>query len=275
MTEAAVRDQPVEVQPLAGKRGRSTIDFPYASLDDAVELAKSVHKLGGNQCRLESLAADLGHKTADSGGFRQKLSAAHIFGLTALSQGIVTLSTLGSRIVDPQQEKAARVEAFLKVPLYNSIYEQFKGGALPPAQGLEAAMVALGVVSTQKDKARQAFQKSAKEAGFFTYGNTRLVYPALSPADLKASQDSNGDSAKENPAVNGKGSNGNDGGGGDNQSLIDGLIRVLPKAGAPFPLEAQRRWLQTAAANFAYAYNSVDETRYIKVTIESELSSAN
>jgi hypothetical protein len=251
------------------ERVLSTIDFPYGSLDDAITVVKAVHKLGGNECRLDSLAAELGHDTVKSGGFRQKLSTAHTFGLTALSQGIVTLSTLGARIIDPEQERLARVEAFLRVPLYNSLYEDFKNTQLPPNQGLETKMVSLGVAAKQSDKARQAFQRSAKEAGFFAYGTTKLVYPALGAAgaSFKAK-----DSDSHGSEPNGKPGNSGSGGGGDdgNQSLIDGLIKVLPKAGQSWPLEAQRKWLQTAAANFAYAYNGTDETRSIKVTIEND-----
>jgi len=249
------------------EKDRSTIDFPYGGLEDAITVAKAVHKLGGNQCRLDSLAAELGHDTVKSGGFRQKLSTAHTFGFTSLSQGIVTLSALGVRVIDPEQEKVARVEAFLKVPLYNAIYEQFKNGPLPPAQGLESTMASLGVAVKQTSKARQAFQKSAKEAGFFAYGASKLVYPALgNQANFTKTKD-----ADPKPDPNGSGGNGGNGGGDDgNQSLIDGLIKVLPKAGTPWPLEAQRKWLQTAAANFAYAYNGTDETRSIKVTIEND-----
>src|SRR5580704_16041258 len=115
MTEPAVK---VETPGGAEKakddkreRVLSTIDFPYGSLEDAITVVRAVHKLGGNECRLDSLAAELGHDTVKSGGFRQKLSTAHTFGLTALSQGIVTLTALGAKIVVPEQEKAARVEA--------------------------------------------------------------------------------------------------------------------------------------------------------------------
>jgi hypothetical protein len=250
-------------------RELSTIDFPYNSLDDVIVVAKAVHKLGGNECRIETLAGELGHETTKSGGFRQKLASAGVFGLMSNSAGHVRLTPLGARIVDSDQERAAKVEAFLKVPLYAAIYEEFKAGALPPSAGLETKMVALGVATKQKDKARQVFQRSAKEAGFFAYGSTKLVYPAISKNDGK-----NGNTVQEKPKGDKPGNGGGDGGdGGDddnNQSLIDGLIKVLPKAGSPWTLEAQKKWLQTAAANFAYAYNGTDEVRSIKVSIEND-----
>jgi len=53
---------------------------------------------------------------------------------------------------------------------------------LPPAAGLETAMVALGVTPKQKDTARQVFQRSATEAGFFAYGLAVWCFPHSSLA---------------------------------------------------------------------------------------------
>ena len=273
MAEAAVSNQQT-ADPKGSaskqKREQSSIDFPYASLDDGIAVAKAVHKLGGNQCRLDSLAAELGHDTVNSGGFRQKLSTAHTFGFTSLSQGIVSLKPLGVRVIDTDQEKAGRLEAFLNVPLYNSIYEQFKNGPLPPPQGLEAAMVSLGVVRKQAQRARQAFQNSAKQAGFFAYGASKLVYPALGAQTVVSKLKDD-----EPPADEGKPKDSNGGNGGDgHHPLIDGLIRALPKPG-PWTLDARRKWLQAAAMNFDYVYtDESSEGKMIKVSVESDKTSA-
>ena len=268
MAESALNEQKVDAADSPdGKQERelSTIDFPYTSLDDAVEVAKAVSKLGGNECRLDSLAAELGHDTVKSGGFRQRLASARIFGLTALSKGIVSLNSLGARIVDLEQEKTARVEAFLTVPLYKAIYEDFKNGTpLPPAQGLESKMVSLGVSNKQKDKARQVFQRSAKEAGFFAYGTTKLVYPAAGNSVVPPKSK---DGQSKDPEPERK--NGGNGGGGDGRHpLIDGLIKALPKDGA-WPKDARRKSLQAAAMNFDFVYDDdPSETKSIKVSLE-------
>ncbi len=266
MAEAAVSEQKITETDQSGKqeRERSTIDFPYTSLDEGIAVAAAVHKLGGNQCRLDSLAAELGHETVNSGGFRQKLSTAHTFGFTSLSQGIVTLSALGARVIDPEQQKAARVEAFLKVPLYNAIYEQFKNGTLPPAQGLETAMVSLGVSAKQTGKARQAFQKSAKEAGFFAYGTTKLIYPALGSAALSPKVK---DLEEVTPDPKPKNGNGDDGGDGKKRHpFIEGLLETLPAAvlGAnktEWSLQGRQEWLQTAAGIFNLIYVACAEDK--------------
>ena len=77
------------------------------------------------------------------------------------------------------KKKLPEVDSFLTVPLYKALYEQFKGATLPPTSGLVGAMVTLGVGPKVKEKARQVFQRSAKQAGFFEFGNSRLVAPSI------------------------------------------------------------------------------------------------
>jgi hypothetical protein len=276
MSESGAVEQPpatpITVAPIEKrKREISGIEFPYGSLDDAIEIAKAVHKLGGNECRLELLAADLGHETVKSGGFRQKVSTAHIFGLTSLSQGIVSLSALGTRIIDEEHEKAARVEAFLTVPLYKAIFDEFKTGLLPPPSGLETKMVTLGVSPKQKDKARQVFQRSAKEAGFFAYGTTKLVYPALSNGTPKGK-----DKDEEKPLLEppNNGGNGGNGGGVKRHPFIEGLLETLPMAALGTPkvewsLQDRREWLQTAAGIFNLIYKSNEEDAATRALVVS------
>jgi hypothetical protein len=270
MTNSVVAEQAVdELRPKTGKRERSGIDFPYNSLDDAVVLAKAVQRLGGNQCRLESLAAELGHDTVNSGGFLQKVASARIFGLSSRTQGVVNLTPLGGRIIDPEQEKSAKIDAFLNVPLYKAIYEEFKSGTLPPSGGLEAKMVSLGVPEKQKERARQAFQRSAKDAGFFAYGSSKLVYPAIGTVN-ESQKSKETDETPDEP----KSKNGNGGGeGGGQHPLIEGLIKALPKSGDRWPMEARRKWLQAAAMNFDYVYTDPEsDTTLIKVTLDRERS---
>jgi hypothetical protein len=90
------------------------------------------------------------------------------------------LTPLGVRAVNAASEAIARVDAFLNVPLYSAIYEKYKGHLLPPAKALEREMVALGVAPKQADKARQVFDRSARQAGFHAEGEDRLVRPRTS-----------------------------------------------------------------------------------------------
>lgn len=230
------------------RRERSTIEFPYVDLDDVVALAKAVHARGGFACQVDQLAAEL-QQSAASSGFRQRLSAARVYQIAAQSQGVVTLLPIGIKLTDPDQEPAARAEAFMSVPLYKRIYEKFKGSTLPPNVGLESTMADLGVAQKQKDKARQVFQRAAAQAGFFAHGASRLVPPSFKPnADTTPEPERQTD--KNEP----KGGDG--GGGGGRHPLIVGLIDTLPTEKSDWAIEDRKAWLEGAAAIFNLIYKN-------------------
>ena len=159
------------------KRHYSTIEFPYANLEDAIAVAQAIFDNSGDRAELSSLYAWLGHQSVMSGAFRQRVSAARMFGLATVDSQSVVLTPLAIKMLDPSTNRQARVEAFLSVPLYRKIYDRFKGRILPKDAGLESEMVSIGVTPKQRERARQVFQRSASQAGFFGYGQDRLVVP--------------------------------------------------------------------------------------------------
>jgi hypothetical protein len=249
------------------ERGRSTIQFPYMDLDDAVDIAVGVHTAGGNSCPIENLAAELNFEKTDAPKFRQKLVTSKMFGLISYGQGTVALTALGKSICDPQQTKAARAEAFLKVPLYYAVYEQFKGNNLPPMAGLETAMETLGVAPKQKRNARLAFQRSANQAGYFGYGPNRLVKPSTNGIATGIQESTTSQKSPDSVVEkNANGGGGNGDGGGPLHPLIDGLIRSLPKAGDIWPIEKRAKWLRAASQNFDLIYpDTGDDSIEVKI----------
>lgn len=187
-----------------------------------------------------------------SSGYRIQLSAARMFGLVESTAGRHKLSQLGRMIVDPQRAREARARAFQNVPLYKAIFENYNGGVLPPAAALERDIIGLGVAEKQTGRARQVFEKSAEQAGYFEHGKTRLVMPAVAaredvppppppPADEQTGRDRKG--------------NGSGGGDiGDHDPLILGLFRKLPEAEEDWPAKDRLKWLQTAANIFDLVY---------------------
>src|SRR6516164_10710567 len=141
------------------KRERSTISFAYSDLEDAVGVAQAIHGNAGTSCTLSQLAAFL-DQPISSGAFRARISNAAIFGLTENARREVSLTALGRRIADPAAELAARVDAFLYVPLYLRIFEHHDGYTLPGAAPLQKFMREVGVSPKQTGKARQAFMRS-------------------------------------------------------------------------------------------------------------------
>lgn len=270
--------EPVE-EPVKGEkaeRERSRIEFPYYSLDESIKIAKGVFDLGSS-CQIDQLAGHLG-QSATGGGFRVKLMAARTFGLITYTQGNVSLTELGSQIVDPDHEKEARAQSFLKVPLYSAIYEQNKGKILPGNIGLEGAMVNLGVAAKQKDKARQAFQRSAKEAGFFSYGATKLVYPVFGQERTVKPVDPLTPPPPPPPgkdSKNGSGSGSGNGGNGDGlDPLIQGLLNKLPDPSKPWTLEGRKKWLQLALGILDVMYTGAEEGKTLTLTVEGDNYSA-
>ncbi len=244
------------------KREMSTIEFPYSDLADAESIAEAVHSVGGS-VEWNTLAGKLG-VSPDGGGFRSRMSAARMFGLLNWDRVTVTLTDLGLRICDPEQERAARMEAFLNVPLYSKVYELFSGKTLPPNEGLESLMGNLGVSSKQTERARQAFQRSGKLAGFFDFGAERLVKPAIGKPP------GNRDSVPPPPPSREQKLNRGDGLGYD--PLIEGLLQRLPPPETEWSTDARRKWLQAAANIFDMMYTDKEGGNVIFIQCKTENS---
>jgi hypothetical protein len=95
-------------------------------------------------------------QTAAGGTFRTRLGAAKMFGLIETGQGRATLTPLGRDALENSgKSHASRITAFLNVEVFKGMYDQFKGGALPPPPAIERQVVELGVSPRQKERARQ------------------------------------------------------------------------------------------------------------------------
>ncbi len=263
----ALKEEPqvvAEAQESEGSRERSTIGFPYLDLDDAVTFAKGVHTVGGSSCQWDQLAGHF-QQAANGGGFRLRALTAKMYGLLTYDRGTVTLTQLGTRICDPDQEKAARVDSFLTVPLYKALYEQFKGATLPPTSGLVGAMVTLGVGPKVKEKARQVFQRSAKQAGFFEFGNSRLVAPSIkasSRTEVLEERDEEEEEPKEPKRKHEQPET-------KRHPLIEGLLKELPEPQAEWTTEDRKKWLEMASTIFNVIYKDSDDSRgSLKVVVE-------
>lgn len=194
MASSADISESTEAKIAEQGRTRSTIAFPYSPLKDAETIAVALQDQWGGTATPEQLAAGLA-ASPRSGAFRNKITAARIFGGVDVSRGHVALTDLGRRLVDPDRRRAARVEAFLNVPLFSELYERYKGALLPPDSGLEREVVRLGVGQKQKERARWTFQKSAELAGFFEHGRNRLVLPASADGAGREGGEGKGDVA--------------------------------------------------------------------------------
>jgi hypothetical protein len=232
------------------KRERSSIGFPYMDLKSAIVLADAIHSnVGSGDCADDQLAAWSG-QSPKSSTFRVQVASARMFGVIGGDNAHHRLTDLGRQIIDPSQSRAAKVKAFLNVPLYSSVYEKYKGGLIPPTAALERDMVQLGVAQKQKDRARQAFERSAEQAGFFEQGKNRLVQPGVQPGGYVPDP-----KTPPPPDLGG----GNGGGGGDTRDpLIAALIQKLPETG-PWGADQRIAWLNLMKMAFQLSYGPVED----------------
>jgi len=138
------------------------------------------------------------------------------------------------------------------VPLYARIFEHYKGFTLPGAAALEKFMREVGVAAKQTGKARQAFMRSARQAGFFAHGEDRLVRPAAGGAgpNTKPIEETKADKKNEDRF------GGDDGGGGglEIDPIIRGLLARLPKSGDIWPEADRKLWLELLEGSFKLIY---------------------
>lgn len=203
-----------------GKREQSTILFPYLDLNTAIEVAQAIYQRSGlGVCTLDELAAEMGQTM--SGAFRMKTGTAKIFDLVDKeSKSSIKLSELGRQIVSQDSARIARAEAFMRVPLYAAIFEKYKGHLLPPPKALEREMQGLGVSSKQTDKARQAFERSARQANYFESGEDRLVRPRTEIPTKRIDQDERGHNPPDRNSPQGESDGGGSGKSGGQPSEI-------------------------------------------------------
>lgn len=245
----------------------STIQFPYQDLENAIGVARAMIDNGGGKFTREQLAGVM-KLSPTSGNFVLKLGASKMFGLTESDNGKHELTQLGYSIVekDEARERAARVQAFLTVPLFRKIYDEFRNKQLPPRpHGLEAAIVKLGVIANRKADARLTFDKSATQAGFFSLGQDRLIEPLVgAPVSTERTRTSDEQpSARANTEVQQAAPSAS-----KVDPLIKGLLDRLPTPGEKWPTEKRFRWLQTLAANLDFVYLTEDGDKAIIIEMK-------
>ena len=104
-------------------------DYPYITFDDALKLAEKIKTAGGHVDR-EQMQQVLGSK---GGWFAMQLSSLRRWGLIE-GWGDSNLTSIYRRIKDPDSpgdDLKAKQESFLHIPLFRSIYDQYKDHGLP------------------------------------------------------------------------------------------------------------------------------------------------
>lgn len=107
------------------------LEYPTASLKKSLELSEAISELGGT-ASIEMAAEKLGKSV--SGGFYTLVTSAVKFGLIVNSQGQLTLTQLYKNYklaYSEKESKAILQEIFLKISLFQEVYDRFKTQKLP------------------------------------------------------------------------------------------------------------------------------------------------
>lgn len=266
-TTVAPAASPTEGQAAKVPRKQSTIDFPYYQIDNLIQLVDTIYQNSGPACDLDRLAALL-RTTVTSSGFKMRLSAARMFGLVEREDGRVVLTSLGERALDGATARAAKADAFLSVPLYRAVYEQYRGRNLPPARGLESVMVTLGVTASAAERARWNFERSAEQAGFFEHGKDRLVNPVspreatqLTSAPAPTSVIGSAGAQERALHVRRDDTSGPTAPVPAQHPLIQGMLMEMPPLRAAWDLEDRAKWLRAFANALDLLYEGSGQIR--------------
>lgn len=233
-----------------GPGGKSETQYPYFDLNDSIEVAKAVHERGGGNCSRAQLAAFLNYKTTRSGTFISRIYAAKQFGLVEFSGDSISTTDRGNRVLHPvfaEDEAAARIEAFLSIPLFSRVFETFDGKQLPADVGLQNLLQnRMGIVPDRVKPALRVLMQSAEQAGFFeTTGNkSRMIKPIVSQQQAAKPDAQHAERSKPEPTQDQKPSSGTGDGGppGVHPALV-AILRELPRSGTEWPKSKKDRFI--------------------------------
>ena len=141
------------------------VDYPRASLSNAVEVANAVYDLGGRSS-IHTCADKMGKSV--SGAFKALVSAADKFELINNQRGDLTCTELFNEYkhaYSEEEEKSLLQKAFLSSGVFLSLYERFRGRKVP-TEILDRMLVREFEVPPQlASRISGYFVKGAREVG--------------------------------------------------------------------------------------------------------------
>lgn len=251
--------------------GRSGITSPYFDLAASLAVAQLILQQGGGTSSPEQLVHWLGYKSTGSGTYATRISAANKhFGLIDSSGNTFSLTERAKTILSPVMPEDAinaKVEAFLAVPLFAKVYEQYRGTSLPPEVGLKNLFLnTYKVLPDRVAVAVRVFLNSAEQAGFFSTSGDRskLIKPTVTHSvthqSVDHSRQDNNPLKIETPAQEKPKTSSTDGGAGGVDTAIIGLLRKLPAQGGTWTAAEQTRFLTAFTHTIQFLYPTEDES---------------
>lgn len=244
---------PTEAPPSKKLRAVSGTKFAASSLADSVAVAEAIHRKGGGRASHDQLAAFLAYKSSNNGSYLDRVASARMFGLVEGTRGEMSPTRRAETILMPEYPEDVRpalVDAFMDVPLFQAIYEDYHGKELPPEFGLKNAMrTRYAITPSRVSDAYRSMMESADTAGLFEVkgSRTQLIIPTM-PGLSRPPTLPQDDVAAETEPLSESGGGGGGGGGGrkpptptrsDLQNdYVSTLIGILRDKGAKGEVDA-------------------------------------
>lgn len=242
--------------------------FPGFDLRSCIEVPRVLHAKGGGQATPDQMAAHLGYKGTNNGSYLTKMGATNLFGLIAKNGPVYIPTPLAYQILSPtypHDQKKALVEAFLNVPLFKKIYEDFKGKELPPEFGMKNALrLTYAVNATRVADAYRILMDSAETAGFFetkSGAKTHLIMPLTLPVPGTATPAAPEDNTEVTGGGGGGGGSGDGGNDNNAEKKANEQSRITPRTPASGMADVKAQYLSTLIKLFEdkAAKGDVDE----------------
>jgi hypothetical protein len=167
------------------RRTRTQRPFPAAAFQDALEIADTILKIGGQQTRIRRLTIfENLRKSPDSGPSKMMVTVSGQYGLTSGSYAAeyLLLTEKGRIAIDPEapppDQLRARFDlAVAGIELFSKIYEQYKGAKLPAKSVLRDFLREEGVDTRWWDECIDIFIVNCKYLGLLKdiAGSERLI----------------------------------------------------------------------------------------------------
>jgi hypothetical protein len=229
----------------------SATKFAASDLAASVAVAQAIHEKGGGRAAHDQLAAFLKYKSSNNGSYLDRVASARLFGLIEGARGELAPTTRALNILMPEYPERVRgylIDAFMDVPLFRAVYDEYHGRELPPEFGLKNAMrTRFGITPSRLDDAYRSLMDSADTAGLFDVkgSRTQLIIPSSPRSAPPPVMDEKREEDK--PAAFGGG--GGDGSGGDEppkpktredlqNEYVSTLIGLLREKGANGDVDA-------------------------------------
>jgi hypothetical protein len=180
------------------------IDYPQASLAGSLLLAKAVDDLGG-RCPTD-LAADKLNKKV-SGGYKSLVGAAVKYGLIKSKGGYLETTHLFKhhKLAYSKEEGDKVLQGcLLQPPIFRSIYDRFKGRALPIGHFDKLLVREFGVAEAVSSRVAKYFIDGAKMCGLLGPGSQLLeAGSAIGNQSSNVEASDEVEDAETDPEVNG------------------------------------------------------------------------